>query len=82
MLCDVLKLDTNIAIAWFEHDYMENQSKFQGIILGEDVSQSVALADQGHDSTVFNHRNVLGATLDHKLIFDMHAGIVCLFASR
>ena len=60
----------------------ENQSIFRGIVLGKNVSQSVALADQGHDIPVFNHCNVLGATLHHKLIFDMHAGTVCLFVSR
>ena len=40
--CDVLELDTNTDVRWIEHDNMNaNQSKFRGIILGKDVSQSM-----------------------------------------
>ena len=43
VLRDVLEPDTNTAARWFEHDIKNaNQSKFQGIILGKDVSQSMA----------------------------------------
>ena len=34
VLCEVLRLDTNNAISWFEQNYMDaNPNKFQGIIL-------------------------------------------------
>ena len=83
VLCDVLKLDTNTAIGWFEHNYMDaNPSKFQGIILGKDVPQSMALSAQGHDIPLSNHLKVLGVTLDQKLNFDMHIDSICLSASR
>ena len=82
-LCDVLKLDTNTAIGWFEHNYMDaNPSKFQGIILGKDVPQSMTLSAQGHDIPLSNHLKVLGVTLDQKLNFDMHIDSICLSASR
>ena len=83
VLCDVLRLDTNTAIGWFEHNYMDaNPSKFQGIILGKDVPQSMTLSAQGHDIPLSNHLKVLGVTLDHKLNFDMHIDSICLSASR
>ena len=83
VLCDVLKLDTNTAIGWFEHNYMDaNPSKFQGIILGKDVPQSMALSAQDHSIPLSNHLKVLGVTLDHKLNFDMHIDSICLSASR
>ena len=78
-----LQLDTNTAIGWFEHNYMEsNSSKFQSIILGKDVPQSMAHSAQEHDIPLSNHRKVLGVTLDHKLNFDMHIDNICVSASR
>ena len=83
VLCDVLKLDTNTAIGWFELNCMDaNPSKFQGIILGKDVPQSMTLSAQGHNITLSNHLKVLSVTPDHKLKFDMHIDSICLSASR
>ena len=74
---------TRILLEWFEHNYMDaNPSKFQGIILGKDVPQSMTLLAQSHDVPLSNHLKVLGVTLDHKLNFDLHIGSVCLSASR
>ena len=50
VICGVLKLDTNTEIGWFDHNYMvANPNKFQGIILGKDMPQSMALSAQDHD---------------------------------
>ena len=74
---------TRILLGWFEHNYMDaNPSKFQGIILGKDVPQSMTLLAQSHDVPLSNHLKVLGVTLDHKLNFDMHIGSICFSASR
>ena len=84
VLCDVLKLGANTAYGRFEHNYMDaNPSKFQGIIQGKDVPQSMTLSAQGHDDIPLSyHLKVLGVTLDHKLNFDMHIDSICLSASR
>ena len=82
VLCEVLRLDTNNAISWFEQNYMDaNPTKFQGIILGKDVSQSIALTAQDYAIPLSNHLKVLGVTLD-KLQFDMHFDSICLSASQ
>ena len=59
-----------------------NPGKFQGIILGKDVLQSMTLSAQGHDIPLSNHLKVLGVTLDQKLNFDMHIDSICLSAAR
>ena len=84
VLCDVLKLGANTAYGRFEHNYMDaNPSKFQGIIQGKDVPQSMTLSAQGHDDIPLSyHLKVLGVTLDHELNFDMHIDSICLSASR
>ena len=83
VLCEVLRLDTNNAISWFEQNYMDaNPNKFQGIILGKDVPQSIALTAQDYEIPLSNHLKVLGVTLDDKLKFDIHIDSICLSASR
>ena len=83
VLCEVLRLDTNNAISWFEQNYMDaNPNKFQGIILGKDVPQSIALTTQDYEILLSNHLKVLGVTLDDKLKFDIHIDSICLSASR
>ena len=83
MCSNTVTLDTNTAIGCFEHTYMDaNHSKFQGTILGKDVTQPMTLSAQGHDILLSNHLKALDVTLDHKLNFEMHIGSICLSASR
>ena len=83
VLYEVLRLDTNNAISWLEQNYMDaNPNKFQGIILGKDVPQSIALTDQDYEIPLSNHLKVLGVTLDDKLKFDIHIDSICLSTSR
>ena len=83
VLCEVLRLDTNNAICWFEQNYMDaNPNKFQGIILDKDVPQSIALTAQDYEIPRSNHLKVLGVTLDDKLKFDIHIDSICFSASR
>ena len=83
VLCEVLRLDTNNAISWFEQNYTDaNSNKFHGIILGKDVLQSIALTAQDYEIPLSNHLKVLDVTLDNKLKFDIHIDSNCLSASR
>ena len=83
VICEVLRLDTSNAISWFEQNYMDaNPNKLQGIILGKDVPQSIALTAQDYEIPLSNHLKVLGVTLDDKLKFDIHIDSICLSASR
>ena len=83
VLCKLLGLDTNNIINWFEQNYMDaNPKKFQGIILGKDVSQSTALTAQDCEIPLSNHFKLVGVTLDDKLKFDIHIDSICLSASR
>ena len=81
VLCEVLRLDTNNAITWV--DCMDAKpNKFQGIILGKDVPQSIALTGQDYKTPLSNPLKVLGVTLDDKLKFNIHIDSICLYASR
>ena len=83
VICEVLRLDTNNAISWFEQNYMDaDPNKLQGIILGKDVPQSIALTAQDYEIPLSNHLKVLGVTLDDKLKFDIHIDSICLSASQ
>ena len=82
-LCEVLRLDTNNTISWFEQNYMDaNPNKFQGIGRGKDVPQSIVPTTQDYEILLSNHLKVVGVTLDDKLKVGIHIDSICLSASR
>ena len=58
-----------------------NPNTIQGIILGKDVPQAIAVTAQNYEIPLSNHFKLLGVTLDNKLKFDTHIDSTCRSAS-
>jgi hypothetical protein len=83
---DIIKLRleeaTNIAIKWFDENYMKaNPSKFQAICFSKnDLSLNITIANNAikTEPTV----KLLGVELDNKLSFTHHVSSICKKAAR
>lgn len=81
-LVDTLNSDANMAIEWFDVNYMGvNPDKFQGIVLGRHGIVSVDFLIKNEIISSKRTIKVLGVTLDDQLKFDLHITNICRKAS-